>query len=216
MDTVCPSCFARISDHSRYCHSCGTAIVPEETAGSETEWDCPVCGEGRHLRGRAFAGGLSALECVRCAGLWLGVATFDLLLERARGEGPPVADAVTTRAATAPATVQVPTGGRIYRRCPVCAQWMHRWNFGRTSGVVIDRCHAHGVWFDAMELDGILRWVRKGGELVERERRAAEERARAIAERFKVEPKVPEEYGNSGGYASSSLLGGLIGLLFEK
>ena len=34
---------------------------------------------------------------------------------------------------------------------------------GHHSGVTIDRCKPHGVWFDADELPRILDWVRHGG-----------------------------------------------------
>ena len=32
--------------------------------------------------------------------------------------------------------------------------------------MVIDACRDHGIWFDAQELESVLRWVRKGGEVV--------------------------------------------------
>jgi Zn-finger nucleic acid-binding protein len=40
---------------------------------------------------------------------------------------------------------------------------MTRMNFGRRSGIIIDACRAHGVWFDRGELDAILEFVRLGG-----------------------------------------------------
>jgi hypothetical protein len=39
---------------------------------------------------------------------------------------------------------------------------MVRRNFGRTSGVIVDLCGSHGVWFDAQELAHVLRWIRSG------------------------------------------------------
>ena len=35
--------------------------------------------------------------------------------------------------------------------------------FGGQSGVIVDACKYHGVWFDADELPRILDWVRCGG-----------------------------------------------------
>ena len=40
-----------------------------------------------------------------------------------------------------------------------------RRNFGGTSGVVVDVCHAHGTWFDAGELVKVLAFVESGGPL---------------------------------------------------
>jgi len=52
---------------------------------------------------------------------------------------------------------------------------MHRLNFGRKSGIILDSCRPHGLWFDANELDAVVRWIRTGGES-ETRRRAALDR----------------------------------------
>jgi Zn-finger nucleic acid-binding protein len=70
---------------------------------------------------------------------------------------------------------------------------MTRVNFERVSGILLDRCSDHGIWFDATELDAVLRWIKLGGERVSDERRQQEERARASQLRFKVEPKSPDD-----------------------
>ena len=50
-----------------------------------------------------------------------------------------------------------------YARCPSCADIMTRMNFGRSSGIVVDVCRAHGTWFDRGELESALQFVRDGG-----------------------------------------------------
>ena len=40
---------------------------------------------------------------------------------------------------------------------------MNRRNFGRTSGVIVDCCGAHGTWFDADELERVGKFVAAGG-----------------------------------------------------
>jgi hypothetical protein len=40
---------------------------------------------------------------------------------------------------------------------------MNRLNYGRVSGVIIDACKDHGIWFDAEALTRILDWIHKGG-----------------------------------------------------
>jgi Zn-finger nucleic acid-binding protein len=61
-----------------------------------------------------------------------------------------------------------------YLRCPVCACMMNRNAFGRVSGVVVDVCKKHGVWFDAGELFEVVRFVEAGGLARARERELAE------------------------------------------
>jgi Zn-finger nucleic acid-binding protein len=57
---------------------------------------------------------------------------------------------------------------------------MNRRNYGSTSGVIIDLCREHGIWFDADELARILTWVRAGGaEKSRREKSAAAAEAEA-------------------------------------
>lgn len=54
---------------------------------------------------------------------------------------------------------------------------MHRTNFGRVSGVLVDICHAHGLWFDADELQQVLDFIELGG-LAVGARRDADQEAR--------------------------------------
>ena len=54
---------------------------------------------------------------------------------------------------------------------------MNRRNHGRSSGVILDLCVDHGVWFDADELARVLAWIEKGGETYAKKLQAAEIRA---------------------------------------
>ena len=47
-----------------------------------------------------------------------------------------------------------------YRPCPVCRQLMNRFNFARSSGVILDSCKPHGIWFDPDELRRIVAFIR--------------------------------------------------------
>jgi Zn-finger nucleic acid-binding protein len=49
-----------------------------------------------------------------------------------------------------------------YRKCPECAEMMSRRNFQQTSGVIVDVCAAHGIWFDRGELSTIIEFVASG------------------------------------------------------
>jgi len=164
LNTVCPKCMARVSDHARYCHHCGTALLPESVAGSQTSLICPVCRRPPHLRSRRI-GDVSVLECDRCSGLWLGNEVFQHLTERASSDGAevdPLFACLHTRAAHLDLPEEKAQQGWRYRNCVVCGKMMLRRNYGH-SGVIVDICKQHGVWFDADELPRILAWIRSGG-----------------------------------------------------
>lgn len=174
-NTLCPVCASRIGDRQRFCHSCGIRIAPEAVAGGRSEFSCPSCIPDRRLSSRRIpdtATALAMLECGSCAGIWLGHPTFDALQERARREVVPEPLATAGR----------PEAGRVkapekvtYRPCPVCRKLMVRRAFAGSSGVVLDVCGPHGLWFDATELEATLAWIRGGG-LTRVEERLAEER----------------------------------------
>ena len=193
LETICPSCFARIGNAARFCHHCGTAIAPEELASDPTDRICPACGEGRFLNSRALGDtGMTVLECRVCAGLWLGAEVFRTLEERARQAAPPVPDPAALRAEAGSRPRTPERSGPLYRNCPVCRTLMTRINFERVSGILIDRCRDHGIWFDATELDGVLRWIKLGGERASEEQKKEEDRARASQLALKVLPQGPE------------------------
>jgi predicted RNA-binding Zn-ribbon protein involved in translation (DUF1610 family) len=194
LETICPSCLARISDSAKFCSHCGAAIAPEEIATDPTDRTCPSCGDGKRLQSRALGDtGFTALECGVCAGLWLGAEVFESLEERTRKTATAAADPIALRKEIASRPRIAPQKGVFYRPCPVCSQRMTRINFDQVSAIILDRCAPHGLWFDASELDAVLRWIKIGGERASEERKAAEERARASQLLFKVTPKTPED-----------------------
>lgn len=54
-------------------------------------------------------------------------------------------------------------------------QQMQRKNYARLSGVVVDQCAKHGVYFDAGELAQVLGFVATGGLTVVRQRKIREQ-----------------------------------------
>lgn len=71
---------------------------------------------------------------------------------------------------------------------------MSRRNFGRSSGVIVDVCEAHGTWFDAEELPSIL-WFVASGKMAESAELWRMEKARLSAARLEVRPTLE---GSSG------------------
>lgn len=170
LQTVCPECLARISDNAKYCHHCGVAIVPEVFPASVgSNFACPACSQEPAPRLNAREVGTSPPvpfhECPSCAGMWLGQESFADLVKRNERAG-----YASSLAWLFPTTQVLSEDGakkaappRFYRRCPVCQETMVRRNFADHSGVIIDVCSGHGVWFDCNELSAILKWVREGG-----------------------------------------------------
>ena len=210
LHTVCPSCMARVSDRARYCHHCATPLLPQPL-GAPTGSSCPACREQRLTSRELSDAKVSVLECPRCAGLWLGRPAFAVVLDRARRRGRTVDDRLGPPSAN-PARQE----GSLYRPCPECGALMHRRNYGRRSGVIVDNCTAHGFWFDANELDELLRWVGRGGETAagrrEHEARQQRERQRRL-ERRSAGGSGPIETEGEGLLleALGRLLSGLLG-----
>ncbi len=227
LHTICPSCMARIMDRARFCHNCGTRIVVQGKSGAPTEHPCPACGTDRHLDSRTLGDPpIGILECRVCAGLWIGSEVFEIITERMKGE---VANLVAGLPAAPKRTPRNGVGrqrGPLYRRCPHCNKMMARRNYARRSGVIVDSCHEHGIWFDAGELHALLQWVRRGGlkkaeQQQQKEAQAAARRARRMPSRLDRMAGQANigGFSASGGFSSrtageSNLLADLLGALF--
>jgi Zn-finger nucleic acid-binding protein len=160
LSLICPECYARNAEESRYCTACGVAFRPEQLEIEGHELPCPACG---CLMPPRAVGGIGINECPQCNGIWAPENRFDHLIaqacETARQAGPDLPGHKKPRASGAnPFSSKV-----VYRKCPVCDAHMQRTNFQKRSGVIIDRCHDHGTWLDADELEQIAGFVLEGG-----------------------------------------------------
>jgi Zn-finger nucleic acid-binding protein len=168
LDAVCPECMTRVSGSSRFCHDCGSPLLFTQAAASTTGYPCPACGGEHRLisRGLGAEERVAISECRRCGGLWVEREVFEALAERAR-QGK-VADLGPAPQAWPahdpdPAPAAASAGGPLYRPCAVCGALMNRRNYERKSGVIVDICRDHGVWFDQDELSRLLRFIHAGG-----------------------------------------------------
>ncbi len=66
---------------------------------------------------------------------------------------------------------------RFYIPCPECGKLMNQKNFAGCSGIVVDLCKPHGIWFDRQELQGIINFIKNGGLHKARENELANLRA---------------------------------------
>jgi Zn-finger nucleic acid-binding protein len=176
----CAACLAWNLAGAAHCQACGKPLLGEQGAGQAAGCNCPRC--GARLQAREYAD-MSVDECDRCGGLFIPPAMMDRIVT-AHDRGANLCLALPQRAVNREAKVQ-------YIQCPVCGKMMNRQAFGRYSGVIVDICKAHGLWFDSGELAEVIRFVQRGGlerkrerereELAERERRLRVQMASAEA-----------------------------------
>jgi Zn-finger nucleic acid-binding protein len=157
---ICPACYARSPEDTRFCTACGIPIRPQPIPdGDHPAFVCPACD---HDLSHRAVGAVWLDECAGCGGLWVGDEDFDLLVNRA-------AEAARQRPTMGLGTdhrrrrkTEFQTDVR-YRRCPDCEGVMQRRNFGKSSGIIVDWCGRHGSWLDADELEDIADFIVKGG-----------------------------------------------------
>lgn len=150
----CWCCFALAFAGTDHCARCGSRLGLEGDLGP-TEMRCPGC-EGDVLH-TIDVGEHRISECPACTGVLVDHGTFEAITHAREAEaglrlrGGPVAQALSVQDKV------------VYRKCPACAKVMNRQNFGRSSGVIVDVCKEHGVFFDAHELTAVLEFVASGG-----------------------------------------------------
>ena len=197
---------------SRHCPHCGGA-ASRGPAEDETGASCPDCGVPLV---RVMLGATPLNECARCFGIWLETASFNRICAEREEQA-----AVLGRAE--PQEIDVKKAWR-YLPCPACRQLMHRVNFAGQSGVIIDLCKEHGVWFEREELRKIVEFIRAGGmaqaretqmQRLEHERRRLErERDEATAERLRHADPVIWGTNNAGANDALRITIESIGRLF--
>lgn len=150
---ACPSCFATMFVGSKHCQRCGAAAAATTPVAS-VEKKCPRCKGEMQIK---ILGGQHLLECPGCLGLWLDVPTFERICAE-REQQAAVLGAASLSNAPPTGTEKV-----SYIPCPECRQLMNRANFARCSGVIVDLCKKHGIWFDRDELSRIIEFIKDGG-----------------------------------------------------
>jgi Zn-finger nucleic acid-binding protein len=154
--TACPSCFGAVFMGMKHCPNCGTAIERNEV-GSDSNFQCPRC--ERPLI-TIDIGATRVQECDCCGGIWLDTASFQKICEDREKQERVMLYNVTTEPTKQPSENRK---RKFYMPCPECGELMNLKNFAGCSGVVIDICTAHGIWFERQELQCIVNFIRDGG-----------------------------------------------------
>jgi Zn-finger nucleic acid-binding protein len=148
------------------CSGCGRelGLTPLTAETGNAGRPCPRCRETLVL----LSGEHGVLfDCARCSGQFVQHALLRDLLEHREKLG--------RFAMHQPIRQELEVSKVTYVGCPECGQLMNRKNFGGTSGIVVDVCHQHGIWFDGAELSGVLAFVASGGPATSPTKAAAAE-----------------------------------------
>ena len=151
---ACPKCMGLMFVGCEYCGHCGAKMLKAETSALENAGDCPRC---KTKLGGLQIGDIGLQECARCGGLWSAPDMFESICADGENQSA-VLNFAGGRSEITGQPAQI-----SYVPCPECKQLMNRSNFARSSGVIIDLCKQHGVWFDAEELPKIIGFIRQGG-----------------------------------------------------
>jgi Zn-finger nucleic acid-binding protein len=174
----CCSCYGTIFQGNKFCPLCGENAVSPNFFDEENLGDCPRCKIKLKL---IIIDEIKLSECEKCEGIWTDIETFEIICANRENQSAVLKKFDEILHHPKPVKIQ-------YVPCPTCHQLMNRNNFAKISGVIIDSCKEHGVWFDAEELPKIIEFIRKGGMEYSRQKEKAQldaERERLRAEQFK-------------------------------
>jgi Zn-finger nucleic acid-binding protein len=151
----CGHCSAWNLASAQHCHACGRSLGGAAVdAGRAAGGPCLRC--GAVLYPRLYAE-LDVDECDKCGGLFVEAEMMQkIVAQRTTASAHGLHLALPERPRARELDVR-------YLRCPACQKHMNRQVFARVSGVIVDVCKVHGVWFDGGELAASLAFIERGG-----------------------------------------------------
>ena len=153
----CPSCFGLAFEGNVHCPHCGgslaSPLVVTHDNGREPQ-PCPRCRTDLD----ATVIDKTLIDCCsECGGIWMDHTAFETMIQNRR-----FTDLSSTLNIpgyqASPTQYQVSDKDSMYVRCPGCDHFMHRRNYAKRSGIILDVCAAHGIWFDANELARVFNY----------------------------------------------------------
>ncbi|NVN90855.1 MAG: zf-TFIIB domain-containing protein [Desulfuromonadales bacterium] len=189
----CSSCNAPLPDGSPRCDYCGSrndidlkGIHFYTTHENDSPRICPRCDVKLKTIDLKLNGTFLIDRCDQCLGLFFDPGELEALLEATVSNvfliDKTGLDGINLHRQPEQYAIS-------YIKCPVCSQLMNRVNFGVRSGVIVDRCKAHGVWLDGGELRHLFEWMKLGGKLLDQEHQEQikkEEQKKEIERREKL------------------------------
>ena len=93
--------------------------------------------------------------CLSCSGVWLDAGELETLLTMGGLPHGPLSDTLKRAA----------DGRRTRRLCPRCPRRLREVKLGPSQNLTLDRCRqGHGLWFDAGEVENLVRSFSQGEE----------------------------------------------------
>ncbi len=202
----CSRCFALHYAGATVCSACGLTLGLEGTLGP-VSGSCPRCRDATLTR--VQVGEHEVTECTRCTGVFVDHTTLDRITKASDAQR-----SARMRPVASASAAPLPRQPVTYLPCPACGVVMNRKNFGEISGIILDVCKAHGVWFDAEELERALQFILAGGLDTARERATERDKAARALDAIRVR-RSPGYYetagsGGAGGSVIDAILDGLL------
>jgi Zn-finger nucleic acid-binding protein len=99
-------------------------------------------------------------RCEKCFGLFFDLGELEDYLSLADPKTPEINHHSLNTLINENYHKDYPVG---YLSCPVCKELMNRVNYGKKSGVVVNKCSLHGIWLDSGFLNHLIGWTKAGG-----------------------------------------------------
>jgi Zn-finger nucleic acid-binding protein len=162
----CQQCGGRLEGNLTVCNFCGTRQdvdlrqIHFRDLGNNGSMPCPGCESTLNVIEFETDPRIQIERCDTCLGLFFNPGELETLLEQKTN---PLVWLDTQRLDEIAENFGY-NHEVIYLQCPMCRERMSHMNFGGKSGVILDRCGAHGVWVEGGELRRLLEWWRAGGK----------------------------------------------------
>jgi Zn-finger nucleic acid-binding protein len=216
----CSHCSAPLAANTNKCLYCGTRNDVDlknrhnySIVDQESSLLCPHCEKTLQTIDLKIEGSFLIHRCLTCFGLFFDAGKFELLLEKSVD---PVFD-INLQQLDYINQDRFSTEKEVkYVKCPVCQTFMNRNLFGYRSGVIVDRCQRHGIWFNSGEITHLQEWKKAGGQLLQEQQKLPENQESPKQNRVKPDYISNPDYTGVG--VEGELLNtvaNLIGKLFE-
>jgi Zn-finger nucleic acid-binding protein len=159
----CAQCNRPLAPGRPRCLWCGAEAPQDEE--QQVPLTCPIC---EKTLAEAKSDEWTVQLCESCGGVWLTAANLHRLEQlhdyQSAGVLTPGASIDRQRQLGQPdLRAGIQDAKPVYRHCPRCQRQMARRRYQRVSGVVVDECMGHGVWFDSGELKSVIAFLEAGG-----------------------------------------------------
>lgn len=175
--TFCPSCGVRQDVNLRQIHY--------RDLGTDASLPCPHCAIPLGVIEFDTNPAIRIERCTSCYGTFFNPGELESILE---AQTNPLVWLDPAQLQQISADFSAPQEV-AYHKCPVCQEFMNRFNFGGRSGVILDRCGQHGVWLEGSELRQLTEWWRAGGKHIHQQYEA--QRTKKLFSEAAPTPRIP-------------------------